>query len=180
MSGLGDACDDDDDNDGVAEDVDLCPFDDSDNGQDQDGDGLGDPCDFDIDGDEVLNEDDNCPYIANTAQEDLDEDGLGDGCDDDTDGDEVLDSEDNCRSAVNPEQADLDLDGSAMFDDETDGDGLHQDNCLRCSTQTRQMVTRTVSAMPAMTAQMTQIMMKMAMRSAPTSITVHWWTMQTS
>lgn len=92
--GYGDACDDDDDNDGIPDSIDpcpkisnnnlagcedsdqdgfnngddLCPLVKSETNSDADGDGIGDACD-------------NCPSIANDLQEDADNDGRGDACD---------------------------------------------------------------------------------------------------
>lgn len=100
----GDACDSDDDNDGIKDYRDNCPLvynpsqHDRDGDRvgnncdncvmvrnpdqiDTDGDGTGDACDDDIDGDGILNEEDSCVYVHNTAQDDYDKDGVGDACD---------------------------------------------------------------------------------------------------
>ena len=63
----GDACDDDDDNDGWADVDDNCPVVANAQQEDADGDGVGDACD-------------NCVIIANPNQEDADNDGVGDLC----------------------------------------------------------------------------------------------------
>jgi hypothetical protein len=97
--GIGDVCDDDDDNDGVLDVDDNCPIDSNSDQSDVDGDGIGDVCDPindipDSDGDEIVDEEDNCPTIANPDQADLDEDGAGDVCDPDDDNDGLVDEDD--------------------------------------------------------------------------------------
>ena len=105
--GLGDACDDDDDNDGVPEltwPYDNCPHRANPDQKDSDGDGYGNACDItpygwdtdndgvvdllddDDDGDGVLDGDDNCPLVGNASQLDADGDGVGSACD----GDELI------------------------------------------------------------------------------------------
>jgi large repetitive protein len=83
----------DNDGDGVHNDVDNCPdvfnpVRPIDNGSqpDLDGDGIGDACDetplpADLDGDGVDNLSDNCPFDANPDQADADDDNKGDVCD---------------------------------------------------------------------------------------------------
>jgi hypothetical protein len=65
--GLGDICDPDDDNDGVADDADNCPRDANSGQNDFDGDGEGDACDDDDDGDGVTDASDLCPETAPAA-----------------------------------------------------------------------------------------------------------------
>ncbi len=81
LDGSPDNCDPDDDNDGVLDSNDNCPFQANSNQADNDADGLGDACDNDDDNDGVLDGYDNCPFIYNPGQEDIDKDGIGDICD---------------------------------------------------------------------------------------------------
>ncbi|KAK2114816.1 hypothetical protein P7K49_009082 [Saguinus oedipus] len=74
--GIGDACDDDDDNDGVTDEKDNCQL-------------LFNPRQADYDKDEVGDRCDNCPYVHNPAQIDTDSNGEGDACSVDIDGDGV-------------------------------------------------------------------------------------------
>jgi len=112
--GKGDACDPDDDNDGVNDPVDNCPTAANPTQKDTDFDGEGDACDPDDDGDGIPDDgdgsgvagdktctkdvlqacDDNCQLLANPTQEDADKDGKGDDCDDDDDGDGAQDWKD--------------------------------------------------------------------------------------
>ncbi len=137
--GLGDPCDDDDDDDGILDGADSCPFDALDDVEndgfcadvdncpvnvnasqaDNDGDGLGDACD-------------NCAAHANPLQENEDGDVTGDACDPDDDGDGVPDITDNCDLVTNPLQENLDLDalGDACdLDDDNDTIVDLGDNC---------------------------------------------------
>ncbi len=59
----------DNDEDGIADSEDNCPFNANPGQEDTDGDGVGDVCD-------------NCPNVDNAGQEDDDDDGIGDICDD--------------------------------------------------------------------------------------------------
>jgi hypothetical protein len=140
-NGLGDACDPDDDGDGLFDAVDLCRLvpsgrTDKDTGQlvqdDFDKDGQGDECDEDIDGDGFGNALDLCPLVPNPAQLDGDGDGVGDACDFDTDNDGVDDAADNCPAQPNRDQLDRDGDGRGdPCDADQDGDGIAnaQDVC---------------------------------------------------
>ena len=84
---LADCLDLDDDNDGIADEVDNCPLTANPNQLDTDLDKDGDACDDDDDDDTVGDDDDNCPKDANTDQADGDGDGAGDACDQDDDDD---------------------------------------------------------------------------------------------
>lgn len=77
---FGDACDADDDGDGVADGDDAFPLD-ADESVDTDGDGVGNNADEDDDGDTVSDTADNCVLVENAGQADADGDGVGDACD---------------------------------------------------------------------------------------------------
>ena len=74
--------DTDDDNDGVADEIDCYPLD-----------GGRTICDADLDG--IADNLDNCPATANSDQNDFDGDGQGDACDNNDDNDQCLDAEDD-------------------------------------------------------------------------------------
>jgi hypothetical protein len=120
----------DDDNDGVLNTDDNCPYNPNANQNDSDGDGYGDVCDpcpgyaeNDEDSDGICGSQDNCPNVYNPDQMDTDSDGEGDlcDCDDgldgdgdgqvDADGDGLEDECDNCPLTANLHQIDTDGDG---------------------------------------------------------------------
>ncbi|XP_069505420.1 cartilage oligomeric matrix protein isoform X2 [Ambystoma mexicanum] len=96
--GVGDACDDDSDGDGILNSEDNCVFVRNVEQKNADKDNFGDVCD-------------NCRNIKNDDQRDTDLDGKGDLCDDDIDGDRIKNILDNCRLISNPDQRDSDGDG---------------------------------------------------------------------
>ena len=117
--GAADLCDDDDDNDGIADATDNCPVRSNIAQGDSDGDGLGNRCD-------------NCDFDVNPGQQDTDNDGLGDVCDGDDDGDGLPDGADNCPSVASASTVDTDGDGAGdPCDLDDDGDGIPDsaDNC---------------------------------------------------
>lgn len=96
--GMGNPCDNDDDNDGVLDSSDNCPLVSNSAQGDRDNDTVGDLCD-------------NCRDDPNKEQSDADEDGIGDLCDDDADQDGIKDRKDNCATIPNSLQKDGDGDG---------------------------------------------------------------------
>ncbi|KAG8131028.1 hypothetical protein E2320_017714 [Naja naja] len=96
--GVGDACDDDADGDGIPNDQDNCVLTPNVNQKNSDQDIFGDVCD-------------NCRMVLNNDQRDTDGDGKGDACDEDIDGDGIKNVLDNCQKIANWEQKDRDNDG---------------------------------------------------------------------
>jgi len=130
--GLGDACDPDDDNDGVLDTADNCQFAANADQANNDDDAQGDACDADDDNDGVPDLADNCQFAGNADQANNDGDNQGDICDPDDDNDAVGDAIDNCPFVANADQANEDDDalGDAC-DPDRDGDGVLNviDNC---------------------------------------------------
>ncbi|XP_029684485.1 cartilage oligomeric matrix protein [Takifugu rubripes] len=142
--GIGDACDDDADGDGIpntqdncvlvpnmdqrnvdeddfGDACDNCPGVKNDDQRDTDVDKFGDECDEDIDGDGILNHLDNCKRVPNVDQKDRDGDKVGDACD-------------SCPYVPNPDQSDADNDligDPCDTNKDSDGDG-HQDSRDNC------------------------------------------------
>ena len=144
---FGDACDADDDNDGINDyysngtAYDNCrTIANSDqNNTITPSSALGDACD-DPDGDGIYDLTDNCPWIANPDQNNTitPSSALGDACDD-PDGDGIYDLTDNCPWIANPDQNNTITPSSALGDacDDPDGDGIYDltDNCPRIANQ---------------------------------------------
>ena len=137
---FGDVCDDDDDNDGIADDADACVQGElgwtSTTSTDHDSDGCLDATeDFDDDNDTVFDHLDSCPKgpigWSSTPQTDVE----GDGCSDvDSDSDGLVDQRDNCPANPNSGQEDLDGDSIGdVCDLDEDGDGIPnvEDLCSR-------------------------------------------------
>jgi hypothetical protein len=101
QDGMGDMCDDDDDNDGIPDTIDNCPKKpnlDQANADEYTGDAdEGDACDDDYDNDGFIASD-LCPYCFSDENNDSDDDGKGDACD-------------NCPEDYNPDQTDSDNNG---------------------------------------------------------------------
>ena len=119
--GVGDATDEDDDNDGVEDSEDAFPLD-ATEASDLDEDGIGDNADTDLDGDGTNNDVDAFPR-DDSESADSDGDGVGNNSDDDDDNDGVVDDEDAFPLDAS-EQKDFDADGTgdrADTDDDNDG-----------------------------------------------------------
>ena len=123
----------DNDGDGINNDIDNCPNTPNPPQHDNDGDSNGgDACDPDDDNDSIEDALDNCPYDPNTDQIDTDGDGIGNVCDDDDDNDGVNDAMDNCDLNANPNQENFDGDDEGdVCDTDEDNDGADDavDNC---------------------------------------------------
>ena len=118
---------DDSDNDGWADEFDLCPgYNDA---IDVDNDGIPDACDqlIDYDGDTIADWQDNCPSIPNLNQANHDGDLYGDICDDNDDGDQRIDELDDCPLGdlgwAPTSFNDYDNDGCYDMGEDTDDDG---------------------------------------------------------
>ena len=123
---LGNACDTDDDNDGVADTSDAFPLDPEET-LDTDSDGIGNNADTDDDGDGVSDTLDVFP-LDRSETVDTDFDGIGNNADTDDDGDNVPDSSDAFPLNAS-EWADTDLDGIGNnADTDDDGDGVADDS----------------------------------------------------
>jgi len=133
--GQGNACDEDDDDDGVI-DTDENALGTDPLNRDSDGDGLGDgeeiydfgtdPLDQDSDDDGLWDGDEVHNYYSDPLDVDSDLDGISDGVEvaqgsdpisGDSDGDAVADGLDNCAAIPNPDQANADLDAYGDFCD---------------------------------------------------------------
>ena len=121
--------DEDEDGDGINNDIDNCPTTANPDQADVDMNGIGDVCQ-DTDGDGILDINDNCPEKANPNQEDVNGNGIGDTCED-ADNDGVMDNIDNCINTVNPDQKDFNNDGIGDVCQDSDTDGVmdDMDNC---------------------------------------------------
>jgi hypothetical protein len=117
---VGNACDLDDDNDGIADNEDAFPLD-STESVDTDSDGIGNNADQDDDGDGVVDILDAFPLNPSETM-DTDLDGIGNNADTDDDNDGVLDSLDfyPLDASKTNEQL-LDIDGNNEVDALTDG-----------------------------------------------------------
>jgi hypothetical protein len=139
---VGDACDPDTDNDGLANGQDNCPLvANPDQKKTPAAATMGDVCnpDPDIDGDGVANSLDNCALVYNPDQKNTDPDVFGDACDDDADKDNISDSKDNCPGVANPDQK-KSLENVTMGDacnPDIDGDGVQNvaDTCPTVANQ---------------------------------------------
>ena len=126
VNGLGDACDEDDDSDGVLDFEDSCPkgttgwFSESLNDFDDDGCKDSEEEDADDDNDGIPDFRDSCQFGISGALNDLDGDGCKDSEDDDDDGDLVRDESDLCVDGV--------IDWSSGTLTDHDGDGCKDDD----------------------------------------------------
>ena len=143
---MGDACDPDDDNDGVPDGTDNCPKTANAGQFDNDGDEVGDACDADADNDGICDRgksaptctgSDNCRDDPNPDQTDTDGLGVGDACDNDDDQDGKADAQDACprgnldwtSNATTDHDNDGCRDAGEDTDDDNDGVPDTSDNC---------------------------------------------------
>jgi hypothetical protein len=110
--GLGDACDDDVDGDGVLNVDDPCNWPDRMvDPWDPDSELIPATCVGDVDGDGTPDDLDVCPLTFDPEQRDTDHDNIGDRCDQDQDNDGIVNWEDNCPIDQNELQEDTDGNG---------------------------------------------------------------------
>jgi hypothetical protein len=129
QDGFGDACDADDDSDGIEDPLDDCPQGEkawtSTDLTDHDGDGCRDDSGEDLDDDNDGHADtiDGCQYGITGAGNDLDGDGCKDAEDNDDDGDNVRDESDVCANG------NIDWSSGTLTDHDGDGceDGSNED-----------------------------------------------------
>jgi hypothetical protein len=122
QDGIGNACDRDDDGDGVPDSSDAFPLDEAES-IDTDGDNVGNNADQDDDGDGVDDSSDAFP-LDSTENRDTDGDGVGDNQDSDRDGDGVENDSDAFPFDFG-ESLDTDGDGIGnAADEDDDGDGV--------------------------------------------------------
>ena len=134
----GDACDPDDDNDGINDDIpDNCPFIPNMDQLDNDTDEEGDACDDDDDNDGIKDDaPDNCQFVANAEQKNNDGDTMGDACDPDDDNDGINDdAPDNCPFIANADQLDNDMDNMGDVCDSDDDNDMVPDEAEAAGCQ---------------------------------------------
>jgi hypothetical protein len=128
----GNACDDDDDGDGILDINDAFPLDPTES-VDTDGDSIGNNADTDDDGDGQTDADETAcgsnSLLASSKSLDTDGDNRPNCVDTDDDNDSVLDTSDNCPLVVNPNQADFDLDGIGDTCDPQTGPPRNKEQC---------------------------------------------------
>lgn len=115
LDGIGDACDDDNDNDGVTNDLDNCPLTPNGGQEDSDGDGVGDACD-------------GCPNDINKLEAGICGCGQPDIDTGDNDNDGTPNCKDNCPD--DPNKTIPGNCGCGVEEDSGDNDGDQIINCL--------------------------------------------------
>ena len=151
-NGTADCVDNDNDGDGVPDELDNCPLVPNPNQANADKDLTGDACDTDDDNDGSFDDadcaplnaaihpaaaevcdgvDNNCSEVVDDGFPDTDEDGDADCIDTDDDGDLVPDEQDNCPLVANPDQAssDSDLLGDACDTDDDNDKSPDESDC---------------------------------------------------